>query len=199
MPFVILFHPVEGFEEMRWNKKESIGVANWILVAFFMATVISQQYTGFIFNNYRPEQLNVFTVFMTTIVVFLLVVVSNMAVCTLSDGEGSFKDVWVNLAYSLVPYIIFLLIATFVSNFMTQQEGVFYGMLVGIGVLWTMGLMFLGLKTAHQFTMGKTVGSVLLTLAGVVIIVFLILLVFALVQQMMDFITTVYNEIRYRM
>jgi len=199
IPLLLLTHPVEAYEEMRWNKKGSLLVANLILVCFFFATIASQQYTGFIFNRYRPEYLNIFSVFTITVGLFALWLIGNMAICTLTDGEGTFIDVWVNTAYALVPYIIFLLIATLVSNFIVMEEGVFYQLITGAGLLWTAMLLFLGLKTAHQFTLAKTITSVLLTLLAMVIIVFMILLTFSLIQQVVQFVTTVYDEIRFRM
>lgn len=198
MPLVILTHPVEGYEEMRWNKKSSMLMANLILVVFFFTTIISQQYTGFVFNTYRPEQLNVVTVFFTTFVLFALWVIANMGVCTLNDGEGSFQDVWVNTAYALIPYIICSLLAVLVSNFVVSDEAVFYTAFITVGLMWSAVLLFLGLKTAHQFTLGKTVASVILTLLGMIIIVFVILLTFALIQKMIEFVSSIYNEIRYR-
>jgi len=198
MPFIILSHPMEGLEEMRFNKRGSMLIANLILCAFFITTIISQQYTGFIFNGYRPENLNIITVFMMTFALFGLWVVSNMAVCTLNDGEGTFSDVWINSAYALVPYILFTLLGVLISNFVVQRESVFFTAMPTIGLLWSGALLFLALRTAHQFTMGKTVGSVILTLIGMLIVVFMLLLTFALVQKMIGFITTIYSEIRYR-
>ena len=59
--------------------------------------------------------------------------------------------------------------------------------------------MFLGLKNAHQFTLGKTIASIILTLIGIIIIVFVILLAFVLMSKMTEFISTITAEIRNRM
>ncbi|MCL2433464.1 MAG: YIP1 family protein, partial [Clostridia bacterium] len=165
---------------------------------FFAATLFTQQYTGFIFNPYRAEQLSIPTIFFLTYGVFFVWVVANMCVCTLNDGEGRFVDVWVHSAYALVPYVAFTVIGTLASRVLILEEASLYSIFSSVGFLWSAFLMFLGLKNAHQFTLGKTVASIILTLIGIIIIVFVILLAFVLMSKITEFISTIAAEIRNR-
>jgi len=198
MPFLILSHPFEAFIEMRYNKKGSMTIANIILAAFFFVTVFSQQYTAFVFNSYRPESLNLFKVFAISIGVFLLWVIGNMSVTSLTEGEGTYKDVWINTAYGLVPYILFSIIAVGASHIFVLEEQVFYSMFGTIGLLWSGFLIVLGIKTAHQFTMRKTISSILLSIVAMLIIVFMIILIMALISEMTGFGDTIITELKYR-
>lgn len=197
-PFVIPFHPSEGFEEMRWNKKASLSAANWIIVAFFFTTIISQQYTSFTFNRFGNDQLNIYAIMLVTFIVALLFVLSNMGASTFLDGEGGFKEVWVTTAYALVPIVILTLVQVVLSFVLSIEEAFFFNLCSVLGWAWTGILLFTGIKVAHQFTFWKTIFSLVFTLVGIMVIVLMVFLSMSLVQQFFDFIATIIKEIRLR-
>ena len=53
--------------------------------------------------------------------------------------------------------------------------------------------------TLHNYSGIKTVVCILLTLAAMVIITFLIVLAFTLVQQIISFVVTIWREISFRL
>jgi hypothetical protein len=127
----------------------------------------------------------------------LLWMVSNIAVCTLTDGEGSFTDVFIVTAYSFLPYILFSPALIVISNLMVQTEGMYLTIFKFIQTAWTGLLLFCGIMTAHQYTVKKTIFTIFLTVVGMLIILFLLFLAFALVQQLIEFVRTIANEIIY--
>ena len=50
----------------------------------------------------------------------------------------------------------------------------------------------------HDYTLGETVKSILMTIIMILIIVFVCLLIFSLVQQVASFVTSVFQELAYR-
>ena len=52
--------------------------------------------------------------------------------------------------------------------------------------------------TVHEFGFFKFLVMTLVVLFGMMISIFVILMVFVLIQQMISFITTIYKEISYR-
>ena len=42
-----VFHPFEGFEDMRWKKSGSLKIAFFIVFLFFVGTVIRDRLYGF--------------------------------------------------------------------------------------------------------------------------------------------------------
>ncbi len=198
-PFYIMFHPIEGYEEMRWNKSGSIEVSCLILIIWFMTEVIEHQLTGFIFNHNRPYSLNPLLVFSSTIIAFLLFTGSNWAFTTLMDGEGSFENIVIYCAYALVPYIIVTLVVVVLSRELILQEGIFLSWLKALGILWSMVLVFCALAVVHQYSYGKALGSIFLTLIGMLIILFIAVLIASLFQQVAVFLRTIYNEMMYRL
>jgi hypothetical protein len=118
--------------------------------------------------------------------------------CTLFDGEGSLKNIYINTAYALVPYITGYLIGTFLSHFLVQDEYIFIEACEIIGTAWTVVLFISGIKAVHQFTIWKTLWLLLLTLVAMVAILFLLVLLLTLFQQVLIFILSLYTEITYR-
>ena len=63
-----MFHPVNGFDAVKWEKKGSPAFCVLILLAFFLTNVFDQVLTGFIFNSYNPDKISVFSVFLITMI-----------------------------------------------------------------------------------------------------------------------------------
>jgi len=197
--FYTMFHPLQGFEEIKLNKKGSIRLSILILAVWFLSAILDRKVTGFIFNTYQIDKLNILTLLPGTVVIFSIWVISNWGFCTLLDGEGSFKEIWIVSAYALVPYIIFSLATVFLSNFLTLEGGVFLTWIFQFGKYWSIILIFLGLYEMHQYTLKKTLWSIMLTILGILIIIFLALLVFSLYNQVIVFFRTIYSEIIFRL
>ena len=108
------------------------------------------------------------------------------------------KQIFIYSAYALTPYLLCQVIAILLSNVLTSDEGVFIEWLVLLGVIWSVALLLCGMMTLHNYSGGKTVLSMLITVVGMVIIVFLLVLAVTLVQQMISFGVTVYRELNFR-
>ena len=67
-----------------------------------------------------------------------------------------------------------------------------------IGVGWTVILLFSAIKSVHQYSFGKTVLAIVLTIGAMLIMLFLLVLLMSLIQQIFIFISTVYTELSYR-
>ena len=98
-----VFHPVEGFEDLRWKKQGSVKIALFIVFLLFVAMVVDRQLTGFQFNENYVKVFNVVPLLVQSVVYFFTWVIGNWAICTLLDGEGTLKRILVYSAYSLVP------------------------------------------------------------------------------------------------
>ena len=98
------------------------------------------------------------------------------------------------LTYSLVPFIITQLAGIVFSNVLTLDEGAFLTAVEIIGIVWSGVLIFTGFMTIHQFSFGKTVLSIIMTVIGIAIIIFLAVLFVGLLQQVISFFKSVWSE-----
>jgi hypothetical protein len=196
--FYIMRHPVEGYEELRWNKKSSLKLSIVILLAWFITEIVKFTGTGFIVNKQNPENLNIFIIFLNTIIIFTICIISNWCFCSVLDGEGKFKEIWITCSYALAPYIIITLLVTLASNFIVKQEYVFLQYIQAAGIGWMCILMIAAIKVTHQYNLRKTILSIFLTALGVCIVLFICMLFLSMLQNFLIFIDTLYWEIVFR-
>lgn len=194
----VIFHPVEGFEDLRWKKQGSMKVALGIVFLLFVSMVAGRQLTGFQFNTAYVKVFNVVPLIVQSIVYFFTWVIGNWALCTLFDGEGTLKKICIYSAYSLVPYIVCSLIQVFLSNFLVQEEAIWLIAIYYLGLGWSVVLMIQAMKACHQYSFGKTLLSMFFTLVAMLLILFLAILLLSLFQQVYVFGYSIYTEIAYR-
>lgn len=114
-------------------------------------------------------------------------------------SEGENRDIFITLCYALVPYTIFDLIYILLTNFANLEVAAFLTALLVIGFLWSGFILVVGMYYVHQFTFGELLLNLLLTAIGIAIILFLLLLGYSLIQQIITFVVTIYNEIVFRL
>lgn len=194
----VIFHPVEGFEDLRWKKQGSLKVAFIIVLLLFVVMVASRQLTGFQFNNAYVKVFNVVPLIVQSIVYFFTWVIGNWMLCTLFDGKGTLKKICIYSAYALVPYIVCGFISTALSNVLVQEESIWLTAIYYLGLGWSLVLMIQAMRAVHQYSFGKTLLSMVFTLVAMLLILFLAILLLSLFQQVYVFGYSVYTEIAYR-
>ncbi|MGM9668352.1 MAG: Yip1 family protein [Faecousia sp.] len=193
-----MFHPVSGFDQIKWEKKGSPAFCLLILLAFFLTNVFDQVLTGFIFNTYNPDRISVPSIFLTSIGGFAICYAANWAVSSLMFTEGDERNIFICLCYTLVPYTVSELIYIFATNFANNEVLAFLTAIRIIGLAWSGVILVVGMFYVHQLSFGKTILNLALSVVGILVILFLILLAYSLVQQIYTFVFTIYNEIVFR-
>ncbi|WP_054025184.1 Yip1 family protein [Bacillus sp. FJAT-28004] len=198
-PFYILFHPFDGFWDLKYDNKGKLRISLAILLLLTITTILQRQYSGFVVNFNNPTELNSINELKYIVLPFILWCVSNWSLTTLMDGEGKFKEILTATGYALLPLMLVHLFNTILSNMITLQEATFYYFLESFAFLWFLWLLFIGTMTIHQYNVLKTIVTMALTLVVMGVIMFLGLLFFSLMQQMLGFVLSIYNELSLRM
>ena len=184
-----VFHPFDAFYEIRFRGRGSVPLAAAILVLFGILQCVSYQYTGFVINLNDLAAMNSVSIFLTWVLGFVLFIVSNWSVTTLLNGKGNLGDILKVTAYSLTPMICTLVFQVFASNFIIAEEA----------MIWSLFMLLAGLCVIHEYGFGKTLIAILLTFVAAAIIMFLGILFFTLIEQMVVFIISVGQEFMRRL
>lgn len=198
-PLYTLAHPSDGFGQFKYRQElPSYLLSAIIILAFFLIKVYEFFGTGYIFNTNRPEDYSILSTFIGSIAIYILFVIGNWAVCSLMDGNGKMKEIASVTAYALIPYILSILVNTLLSNFLTLDEGMILSIVTIVGIAWTAMLLIVGLSQIHQYYIGKTVATVVISVFAMIIIAVLVFLLFSLVQQVLYFFTSIVEELQLR-
>ncbi len=194
----VMVHPFDGFWDLKRERRGSLAAALTIVVLTIVTYVVQKQNTAFLFNFNRLEQLNVTEDIITVFLLFLLWCVSSWCLTSLMDGEGTLKDIAIATGYAILPIVLINLPLVAISYVIAADEGAFYYTFGTISYLWAGGLLFFSMMVTHQYSFKKTIMTVILTILGMAIILFLGLLFFSVIQKIIIFALTIYKEIRFR-
>lgn len=198
-PFYPMLHPIEGYQEMRYHQWGHAGYATVCVLLLFFALFAKEQLFGFAFRvDVNPDDLNLPLLFLLSVGLCGLFVAINWAICTLFDGSGKLKDIWVVVGYSLLPYILCVLLACVLSQFLTSEEAIFIEAIQVVGAVYSVFLMIKGVEAYHEYSFKGSIVSLLCTLVGLVLVMLLGVLLFSIVQQFVAFVVTIYQEMLLR-
>lgn len=195
--FYIIFHPFDGFWDMKQEKRGSVLAATIYLLlacAVYMYKAIGE---GFIVNAYGIY--NDFLVESLSVIAPVgLGVIANWCLTTLFDGEGSMKDIYMVVCYSLIPIIPIVFFSTLATHIITLEEVPVLSMVGTIMMVWVGMLIFFGVMVVHDYTLGKNVITVLGSFVGIAFIMFVTLLFSGLLMRIVSFIMNIYTEVSFR-
>ena len=196
--FHLVFHPFDGFWDLKHEKRGSVRAGTLILVLTGLSLFYQSIGRGYAFNP-RGETLNIFLIFGILALVFFLFCISNWCLTTLFEGEGSFKDIYIAATYSLAPLPLFLIISTVMTNVLNIEAQSIITLIGSIGYIWVGILLFFGMMVTHDYSMGKNFITILGTILAMLIIAFISVLFISLVAKIIGFVVAIFAEIGNRM
>ena len=197
--FHVIFHPFDGFWDLKHEKRGSVKSATIILMvtvlAFFYKTIGS----GYIINQSNTTTQNVVGTILAVILPLMLWAVANWCLTTLFDGEGSMKDIYIACCYSLTPLPLFMIPLTIFSNYIIQDEAGIINIISTIAFIWLGLLVFFGMMVTHDYSPFKSILTSLGTIVGMMFLMFLGMLFTTLMAKIIKFVTDIATEIGFRL
>ena len=124
----------------------------------------------------QPEEQTTLVSLIAAIVLMVCYCVGNWCFTSLMDGMGTMKDIYISMAVSLKPYVSFGLILMLLSHVLSLEEGFLYTTLNTILIIWVLALLIFGMLMTHDYMLGEGMKSVVLTIIGIALIIFLALM-----------------------
>ena len=196
--FRMLKNPYDCCYGIKHEKRASYWSAAIILVLYFILSVISKYFSGFLFKTVQEGQFEVLQDFITFFSAWLLLVICCYLVCTIKDGEARFRDLFIGSAYILAPMLVFLPIRILLTNVLTYNEAFFITLIDVVSYGWTGLLILLMLMYLNDYSFKRTLAIVVLTLFTVLITVALLFVIYVLIVQLVNFVSGIYGEVVYR-
>lgn len=196
--FYTVNHPTDGFYWIRHQGRGSVGIAILLVILYAACFSMNRIYASFVVNSIEPRTVNSVAELAGVLALFLVLCVGNWSVTCLMDGEGRFKDIVIAIGYSMLPIIVTTVLATLISQGVAENEEAFYSILMGVGTAYTVIMMLIGIMQIHNYTLGKTLITLFLTIVAVLIIIFLALLVINFITQVYIFFRSIYTELIFR-
>ena len=193
--FHLIFHPFDGFWDLRHEKRGSVRAASTILGITILAFFYQAIGRGYIFNP-KGDYSTVILQITAVLVPVLLWCIANWCLTTLFDGEGRFRDIYIATCYSLAPLPFFVILSTILTNIFSDASII--NLLISIGYVWVAMLLFFGMLVTHNYTMPKNILMILCTVVAMVVIMFVAILFSTLLIKLVSFIFAIFTEVAKR-
>ena len=195
---MMLRNPYDACYGIKREKRASWLSAFIVLAAYFALHVANKYFAGFLFKTMPDGYFELLNDFLTVFGAFGLLTICCYLVCTITDGEARFKDIFISAAYALIPMIVFLPVKLLLTNVLTFNEQFFITLIDVVSIGWTALLIVLMLMYQNDYTLKQTFKTIFLTLFCVLVVVALIVVLYMLLSQLVDFIVSIYGEVVYR-
>lgn len=196
--FYCITHPADGFYEIRHRERGSVPIAIIYVIVYALCYSVNRLASSFIVNDVNPRSVDAFSELGAVLLLYALLCIGNWSVTCLMSGEGRLKDIATIVGYSLLPMILTLIPATIISQLLAQNEEAFYYIIVYVGTAYSLIMMLIGIMTIHNYTLLKTLITIVLTIVAILIIIFCAMMVFTLVGQVYGFFESIYTELLFR-
>ncbi|MBE6709692.1 MAG: hypothetical protein E7579_01085 [Ruminococcaceae bacterium] len=197
--FHVIFHPFDGFWDLKHEKRGSVRSAFVILLITIVVYFYNSIGQGYIFNPRPSTAMNIMGAVGAVLAPLLLWVVANWCLTTLFEGEGSMSDIFTACCYCLTPLPLLVLPVTIASNFLTANEGGLITMLSSFAYVWLGLLLVFAMQVTHDYSVGKNLLTCVATIVGMAFIMFLGILFSSLMAKIVSFVTNIFEEISYRL
>jgi len=195
----VIFHPADGMWDLIHAKRGSYSAANFIVLLTLLTHIWKLHFISFLFNNVNWEKVNIFMEIATILLPLSIFCICNWACTTLLDGKGHLGDVYKGTAYALTPYPLIQIPLIIVSLFITKDEGTFYSVFDSISLLWCAMLIFMAMMMIHQYGFAKTLLFTVITIFGMLVFIFIMLLFFSMISQGVAYFVSLGREIMFRL
>ena len=196
--FHVMGHPFDGFWDLKHEKRGSVRAG----IVFVVITILAYWYKaigqGYVINT-RQTTSSPITWVISVVMTVALWTVANWCLTTLFDGEGSLKDIFIAVSYSLLPVPMVVIPCTLASNFIIVDEKGIVSFIETLGLIYMCMLVFIGMMVTHDYSMGKNIITTAGTIVGVVFIMFIACLFSTLLTKIVSFVSNIVVELRYRM
>ncbi len=190
-----LRNPRDTFIDIKVYKKGSYLVAVGLLIIYYISAVMKVTNGGFSFVSFDTADFNALFILLRTVCLVLLFTLCFWAISALQGGMGKLGEIFITTCYSLQPMIIANVIYIILTNVMIPSEIGFLDLFMSVMMVYTAFILCMGLTTVNNFEFGKFIWVSVLTIAGMVVVLFVGMVILMLIQLITAFAKTIVFEL----
>ena len=191
-------NPADAAYGIRYENKGSFKAAFILLFVFYVLYVLERYFSGFLFRTVPEGQYDLVGDAAFIAVIVGLPIICCYLVSTITDGEASFKQLFVGIIYSFAPLFLLKPLVIVMGNVLTLNEAFFIGFTNFIAYTWTAVLIFLAIKNLNDYDFPKAFKTVFLAIFVTVILAMILFILYVLILQVANFGTSVTREAVFR-
>lgn len=191
-----LLHPTDAFAQIHFQDRVTVKTAAALTAVLLVIHVAGLYVCGYLFRTKPAAQINVLTECGKILIPMLLFVICNYLTAAINDGEGRLKDVYTGTVCALTPYLIAALPLYLLTNILTLNEAFIFQFGTIAMYAWCLVLLFIMVKEIHNYSVGKTIKIILLTLFTAAMLVLFAVILYVLAMHFADFVQSIAQEMR---
>ena len=198
MVWTVMMHPFDGFWQLKRENKGSVVTALVLVGLTFALRICDILFTSYQIADIDPRDASLLMEVVRLLLPWVLFCVASYGVTAIFEGEGFFKDIIIATGYSLGPYLMTKPVVIALSHVLARTEKSYLTSIDTAAIIWILILFFIHIQVTHNFTLRKSLGTVGLTLFGMVCLVAAAGLTYTLTDQIVTFVREVAIEITIR-
>ena len=197
---LMLYHPITvGEYIIRHRGDARFKTMGWITVVCILAGMLGVNiFSHFPLSTVSVRKANLLLECGKLFVPVLTWILASYLMTTILDGATTIGEAMLYNCLALTPYLLLTIPVTLISRILDLNQAGLYNFLTYAVVIWVVLLMLIGLKNMNDYSMGKTVLIILLTLFTMLGIWATVVLLFTISSQFVTMIKEVYYEVIYR-
>lgn len=192
-PFKIIRHPLDSFYDIKRKNHTSLFVSSIIYMMISVVYFIHLFVTNYIFVGEIEQESVIINLLLIYAGLFIFIIM-NYLVCSIREGSGFFKEVYIGVSHALVPLMIITLLMSFISRALTLNEIFIYQYVYQIGFVWTTILIYFLVKDIHYYDVGETFINIGVTIFSMIVLAFVLFMGYVIFNQSFTFFEEVIKE-----
>jgi hypothetical protein len=194
---LVFRHPVNAYYNVSREGAVSVPMAAVLTLVSLSLLLFADYGTGFVFNmvnteaGYMYSPARTFIVYLTAFVLFIL---SNFLIASITDGHGSFLQVFRASALALAPIAFLYLPLILLSNILTLQEIFLFNFAQTAIFCWSGLLVIIMVMQIHDFDFSVAIRNIILTLFTMMVIFIVSIVIYMLSRAAFGFFVSLFEE-----
>lgn len=192
----VLFKPHDVFYDIsKGYIKLSSGL--FLFCLLLISYTLSIYLKGYLFSEIDAN-FSIINSVSKMVLTVILYVVANYLVCSIRDGQGTKKAVFVSTMYALAPYMILIVPLSLITQVITYNERFIYDFILMLIYSYSGILLLIALMEVHKYSFKFTLNNILTIAITMIIILIFTITFIVLSTEFINFISSILREVLLR-